>query len=197
MALDLDNRCKDLLTFFLARSLNKLEPIRYGDLLQTLKKSGLKISRPTLTEHLKHLTGLKLVTRTEITRANVTYHLNRESGRHLEGYHTMHEKITEFIRKNREILDSGYVDDHIDNLLRFLVLRQLYQIKYEVLKFNEPEKEFEYNIRILTDWNLWKHFIEGYFLSKARDDENYRENALISIQDLINNVETQNFQSFT
>jgi len=87
--------------------------------------------------------------------------------------------------------------DHIDQLVKLLVLRHFYQIKYEILKFIEPEKEFEYNIRILTDWRLGVYFIEGYFFDVVRDDEEYRENALIVIKNVISRIENSAFQPFT
>ena len=64
--LELDETCKDIFQYLLLRNMTGLGPIRYNDLLDNLKDKGLKISRPTLSEHLRHLVEKEVVTRTEL-----------------------------------------------------------------------------------------------------------------------------------
>ena len=94
-------------------------------------------------------------------------------------------------------MDSGDIGFHMGYLFTLLVLRQLYQIKYEILKIVEPDRSFEYNMRIHSDMRVWELFVAKYFLDLVRDDEEYRNRAQDIIKGLIYCFENAEFDPIT
>jgi len=71
--LALDDLCHEI---FL--TLQAYKKLRFNELLRSLKKLGVKITKPTLKEHLMHLVELNLVERNEEDVQNVSYGLTNE-----------------------------------------------------------------------------------------------------------------------
>jgi DNA-binding HxlR family transcriptional regulator len=70
----LDEYCKKILAILLLLR----RKIRFNELYRFLNQHGVKISKPTLSEHLKHLTKLKILVRQEEGIQKVTYRINSE-----------------------------------------------------------------------------------------------------------------------
>lgn len=71
--LELDSICKEINFTLLA-----YRKLRFNELLRTLKKFDVKITQPTLKEHLNHLIDKGLVERKEEGFQNVSYSLIKE-----------------------------------------------------------------------------------------------------------------------
>ena len=69
----LDDVCKEIYLTLLA-----YRKLRHNELLRTLNKLEVKITKPTLKEHLKHLIDLQLIERKEEGFQNVSYTLTKE-----------------------------------------------------------------------------------------------------------------------
>ncbi len=70
---ELDDICHEI--FFTLMAYKKL---RFNELLRALKKLGIKITQPTLSEHLPHLVEKELIERKEEGFQNVSYRLTEE-----------------------------------------------------------------------------------------------------------------------
>ena len=181
----LDEMCADLLVVFVA---NK-KPIRYNQLYRFLNEKGSKISRPTLASHLKHLTEKEVILRTEIDKQNVTYCFNDKKWSGTE----------EFIKTQREIkkildeADKEYLSasplEQVAHIHFVLVIKELYKLKFELLKITEPDKEFQHNLEIIMYDELPKGL--GNLLGKSfkERDDSYRKEVLESIEKLLNYYE--------
>ena len=183
--LELDETCKNIFQYLLMRNMTGLGPIRYNDLLENLKEKGLKISRPTLSEHLRHLVEKEIVTRTEVSRANVNYSVNDDRGRPIRDFIERNEKYKRVIDENKDRFFSDSVREQVSHLNIILVVRSLEQLKYEVLKLLEPENSFEYNLQIMSIWTLWDYYT-NWFLSSLKDrDRSDKEDVVADIEDMI------------
>lgn len=70
----LDEYCKHIFTTLLL--INK--PLRFNELHRTLNQVGVKISKPTLAEHLKHLIKQNIVKREEKGKQNISYTISKK-----------------------------------------------------------------------------------------------------------------------
>lgn len=72
----LDKYCSDILVI-----LWKAREMRFNEIYRTLKKKGIELSKPTLSEHLKHLRKKKWITRKAKGVQNVVYKLHNSINR--------------------------------------------------------------------------------------------------------------------
>jgi predicted transcriptional regulator len=70
---ELDHYCTSILLLLWLK-----DEMRFNSLFRGLKDWGISLSKPTLSDHLKHLTKKKLVTRRVKGVQNVTYALGKE-----------------------------------------------------------------------------------------------------------------------
>jgi len=68
----LDEYCKNIFSVFLVSE----NPLRFNELYRTLNNIGLKMSKPTLIEHLYHLLKHRLIIRKKKGKQNVSYEAN-------------------------------------------------------------------------------------------------------------------------
>ena len=87
---ELDDICHEI--FFTLMAYKKL---RFNELLRALKKLGIKITQPTLSEHLPHLIEKELIERKEEGFQNVSYSLTEEIWSLLE---VSQEDIEEWVK---------------------------------------------------------------------------------------------------
>jgi DNA-binding HxlR family transcriptional regulator len=87
---ELDDICHEI--FFTLMAYKKL---RFNELLRALKKLGIKITQPTLSEHLTHLIEKELIERKEEGFQNVSYRLTEEINSLLE---VSQEDIEEWVK---------------------------------------------------------------------------------------------------
>jgi DNA-binding HxlR family transcriptional regulator len=102
--LALDDLCHEI---FL--TLQAYKKLRFNELLRSLKKLGVKITKPTLTEHLKHLIELNLVERREEDFQYVSYGLTKEAGE-------IFKDIP--VEELRKWIEATTNDEHLPTILR-------------------------------------------------------------------------------
>ena len=90
---ELDDKCRQLVALFIIEH----REYRFNEFVDLVEKSGIKISKPTLIEHLNHLVDLGLVHRNEVTKQNVTYRF------HWENWQGVEERIKAGIIANQLI----------------------------------------------------------------------------------------------
>lgn len=77
---ELDNYCQKLLQAFIGSN----KRWHFNEFHEKLNKASLKISKPTLSQHLKHLQKLKLITRKREGKQRISYGVNWEKLKHLQ-----------------------------------------------------------------------------------------------------------------
>ena len=69
---ELDDSCKIIVSFLLVHR----DKIRFNRLHRTLNAFNFKISKPTLSKHLKHLLEKELIIRNIEGEQNISYNIN-------------------------------------------------------------------------------------------------------------------------
>ena len=150
----LDDICSQI--FF---TLIAYKQLRRNELLRTLKKHGLKISSPTLKEHLYHLIEKNLIEREEKGIQNVTYGLVKE--------------IKDFMTPSQEEIREWYDEIHYDSELPkiFQSLKITQKEIYSKFSDEQIDKKTSDDLADTLSLNLHelKTFI-GYDLELGRFD---------------------------
>jgi Fe2+ or Zn2+ uptake regulation protein len=177
----LDDTCASLMTVFLFAD----QPVRFNQLYRFLKQKGLRISKPTLSSHLKHLVEKQVILRSEVDRQNVTYRFHNERYEGTKEYLKSRAQFKEVIDKSDSEFLSYSISEQVALVHTVLNMRGLFQLKYEMLKIMEPDKEFEYNLWII----FYRDFLEGFkrlLLNSLREhDSQYRREALDALERLL------------
>ena len=133
-----DATCDKILAFFVASG----KKMRFNELFRSLNRFGFKISKPTLSEHLKHLTKKKILKRKKKGKQNISYEFNWERFKHLHEAREDNETLKAYL-KSKETQQSIPLDDQLIYVTAILSLRNLHHLRLCVLVTLEPEHAFE------------------------------------------------------
>ena len=167
--------------------------IRFKDLREFLIKSGVLLSKPTLSNHLTHLTELKLVVRKIEDVHNVSYEVNHKRFGKLEKYVLSTAKSRMHLAEQDKIFDSLSTDDQINIVLEKMLCRNLRQLKTNIeLELNPATKgEKIMMLRWLAN-PVFRHH-EGLLIAKCKNDKEYGEKLLQKLDELIKEIKSQNY----
>jgi len=149
---------------------------------------NIKISRPTLSEHLKHLQKLKLITRKRETergrKQRISYEINWEKLKYLQKTIESQNALKR-ISENEKIFTSFPIEEQVVFLTNVLSLRDLQKLKLEILDTIEPDKNFEHNVQ----YTLTDDFFD-IFRTRFRQNcyETSNENKLAALKMVENNI---------
>jgi DNA-binding HxlR family transcriptional regulator len=199
--IELDDICHEILFTLMA-----YERLRFNELHRMLKKFEIGISKPTLSEHLKHLLKQKLIKRKREDSQNVSYVLNEGIFSLL---HDSQENIKEWLddlKKSKETLpvhlrliefdEEEYyrnlpekeLDREIDRDLEYTLCLNIHQLRNMI----------NYDLRIdkrESDAAFWK-FIgnplyrmhERTIAEKCRASARYKQKLFEKMETLINEL---------
>jgi len=140
----LDEQCKNIFSVFLVSE----KTLRFNELYRTLNDIGLKMSKPTLIEHLHHLLKDRLLIRKKEGKQNVSYAANWTK---LETFQQS-MKTKQFIWNllgNERQFKAYPIDEQVEYVTNLLTLGNLYRLKLEVQDAIDPSKNFEHSIQFL------------------------------------------------
>ncbi len=176
-----DKMCIELFSVFLVAE----KPYRFNEFYRYLNAGGLKISKPTLSLHLKHLVDKELIVRTELDKQYVTYNYNVHKWGNLDEIKENAIKIQQFFEKERERFGSSDSRAQVFHVNMILLMQGLYEFKFELLKTMEPEKAFQHHVEIDMYGRIWEHFKRWMIENFKRSDDTFRKQVLADIEDLI------------
>lgn len=179
--LRLDEYCKKILSILLLIR----EKIRFNELYRTLNQHGVKISRPTLSEHLRHLTKQKILMRRREGKQKVTYRVNFERFEKLDKATEITKELVIQHYRNEKKLKSFPMNKQVGHIHSLMVLQELLLLKLEMLYIFEPHKKFEHT---LSHFSLVQHFgiFKKWFLDNLRENpKKFKEEATEAIVDLV------------
>ncbi len=183
---ELDNTCKNILQYLIALHLGHKGPIRFNELLRSLKKSKYKTSRPTLDTHLKHLVEKELVLRTQVGKQHVTYRFYPERWDPVTEYFEKGLHIEKFFIDEKDEFNAASPEAQIAHTWYALAFKSILQLKHSLLKISEPEKEFEHNLSIISFESIWTHFKAWLIENYEKNNKDYRR----TIIDLLETIES-------
>jgi DNA-binding transcriptional ArsR family regulator len=170
---ELDSICDDIFAFFIVFD----ENIGFNDLLKSLKKMGVKISRPTLSDHLKHLTKKKVLTRKKQGKQRVFYKLNWKMFENLRDGFKDGKTMSSFLNKE-EIFHSLSLDEQVNYLSNVLTLGNLIKLRTRALGIIEPDNVFEYNLEYRIFERYFRYFEDWLLKSGKENKDEFRKRGL-------------------
>ncbi|MCW4019375.1 MAG: hypothetical protein NWF00_11975 [Candidatus Bathyarchaeota archaeon] len=188
----LDNNCRQIFLTLLA-----YKSLRHNELMRTLKKLGIKMERPTLDSHLKHLVDSGLA---EVKTAFQfsSYTINKDVKTFLgplsqEEVQKWLEKRNEFVPKYLQVtkfdrkehfkkLTDNQLEKMVGNDLKNVLESNLYELKNLV--------EYDLNLSKFDDDSAFWKFIgnpiyrmhEKSLVEKCRDSPEYKKKLFSKIE---------------
>jgi DNA-binding HxlR family transcriptional regulator len=140
----LDETCKNIFSVLLLSD----KKLRFNELHRTLNQIGLKMSKPTLAEHLKHLKKRRLLIRKREGKQSVSYEVNWEKLDYLGEAMRTRQELKRMLG-NEKNFKSFPMDAQLTYTHNILALRNLYRLRLEILDILDPSKNFEHSVQYL------------------------------------------------
>lgn len=160
-----DELCNQITFFFYTRPLDDSKPLNYNVLFRRLNEEGLKISRPTLSLHLRHLVSDGVLKRTEISRKNVTYELFTPNIRRVVDKNPDFKLFESFIRKVYSDYPASTLDEKIEYLKVFSLFDVFYELRADVIDIVDPRKRYDFR----TDADYFKN-VRRFYAERVLDE---------------------------
>jgi DNA-binding transcriptional ArsR family regulator len=170
--IELDEHCAKILIVLL-----DIQQAHFNELYRIFLGKRVKFSKPTLSNHLKHLVDAGYVTRTPEKGQLVTYSLNLEKIGESKEIMERAKRIEQSERKNREEFFALTEKKQVDLLLNFLLERKLYEIQALIEYKLDPESFGKW---LTVRW--WDSPMleqpKFWIVKKCVEDETYRKKIL-------------------
>lgn len=174
----LDDYCSDIL-----KVLWNVHEMRFNEIHRALLNKGIKLSKPTLSEHLEHLKKKKFIQRSVKDVQNVTYRV--------------HDSIK---RPNKEKM-AGFIFEKLEEKAGASIHRPSPEVKadldiYLILrrKIEETLQRIEIECNIpkvsLSFGNSDARLVENSVILKAQSNEEYRKRYIEKSQEILNLLQT-------
>ena len=192
--LELDEICSNIFLTLLA-----YKKMRFNELLRTQKKLGSNISKPTLSDHLKHLIDQQLVERKVEGVQNVTYGLSKEIASILDRSEDLPSWFDSLFfvlepsnaKQQYEKMSKSKLSAELDRDLKGVLLQNLHELRAVVNRQLKLDKND-------TDAEFWKfignpiyRLFEKTIADNCRDSSRYREAFFEKIESLIEEFEEE------
>ena len=183
-----DEICNQIIFYFYTRPLEESEPLNYNVLLKHLNEEGFRMSRPTLSLHLKHLERDGVLKRTEISRKNVTYELSEpnENRRRekAESYKIFETYLTDMYTRNRYFT----IEEKIRHLSLLGLFSAFYELRADIIDLIDPKKQYDY--RVDADYyRNCANFYSDNIREEIKDRGNvYGENIILEMENFLKNL---------
>ena len=136
------------------------EKIRFNELHRKLKKFGVKMSKPTLIEHLNHLVEKELILREEEDKQKVTYVTNWNRFKQVKKAKKLNQLTLQQIKMEKTFKERG-LEAQTAFTTAMLTIGELFYLKLQVLDITEPENKlhnyFSYTFirRLFNLYAVW------------------------------------------
>jgi hypothetical protein len=175
----LDKNCEDLFSLLLVSD----KTLRFNELHRAVNDLGLKMSRPTLINHLNHLLTRKMILQQKPRKQNVSYKVNYQRFQNLE--QTLKTKVLLHVMENQERFKSFSIDEQTTYVTNTMTLTNLYRLKLIVQTILEPKKSYENSLQYLFINRFYNLFFT-WLLQNCKDS---KENVNASLNTIEHNIE--------
>ena len=167
MKKETDKYCEKIFTV-LAMSNKK---IRFNELHRTLTNYNAKMSKPTLTEHLKHLIKDEIIQRHEEDKQKVSYEINWKRHKHLKKTKELSLAIANQIRNEARFKSMSLVNQTIF-VTAMLTLGELLYLKLIILNVLKPEDALLNRFSFVFTTKLYNFYTPWLLDSCRKSEEN-------------------------
>lgn len=184
----LDEVCKNIFSVLLVSD----KGLRFNKLHGTLNQIGLKMSKPTLIKHLRHLQKRKLLIRKKEGKQNVSYKVNWERLETLQ-QSMKARQMAKNLLENKKRFKSFPINEQATYVTNILTLSNLYKLKLETQAIFNPRKNFENSIQFLFIYRFFE-FFKTWLLENCQEAKtNEREKIIKTIDYNIQHIQNELF----
>lgn len=160
--------------------------MRFNELHRQINKYGLKISKPTLIQHLKHLQKQKTIRRIQKDKQVVFYELNWKRLEQLRKAKKINEAALHYVI-DEKTFKSKPLHQQINFTLDMLFLKELSRLKLAALYILEPKQRLQLLSTLSYINLLYTMYTKWLFNSVTQSKENGQQ-ILEAIDDTIDKL---------
>jgi len=178
----LDKYCSDILVI-----LWKAREMRFNEIYRTLKKNGIELSKPTLSEHLKHLRKKKWITRKAKGVQNVEYKLHES----IDGKSDVEvmKWLEDSLKDNGVIFSNPSPEQEVDVALCDILSSKLEEVVLRI------EIEPRIQNKTLNLVNSRSKAIENDLLRECNKNGQYRKLVLDKTKEILKNLQDKRLRT--
>jgi len=173
----LDEYCKNIFSVLLVSD----KTLRFNEFHKILNQIGLKMSKPTLIEHLHHLQKRKLLIRKKEGKQNVSYRVNWGKLETLQESMKTRQAIRHLLQ-NKKTFKSFPIDEQVTYVTNIMTLSNLYRLRLEVQDVLDPSKNFEHSVQFLFT-NRFFEFFKTWLLESCQEAKMEKAPEVLSMID--------------
>ena len=194
---ELDEYCTRLLAVFLLER----HTYRFNELKEYLKKKGLRMSVPTLIDHLEHLTKKQLVLREEKDKQFVTYRFHWEKWQDSDQLMKERIQLEKMLQQEMDEFSKRPVIEQVSYVHRISVLLFFQTLRESIVAKLKPETEFVAHIDFIHSGNIFDRARNMILGNIEKKGEKYATECLLTIDTLVSLYteameEYENFRKF-
>jgi hypothetical protein len=148
--------------------------MRFNEIYDVLRDKGIKLTKPTLSEHLKHLTKNKWLTRKVTGFQSVTYTLHSSINR---------KQPSELKVLIDNLIESSKIEHSTDNKADIAVIGVLVRTLADFVSRIEIEPEIKYHRLSFNHSSVYKY--ENEILSDCSKDKELKDSILKSSSEML------------
>lgn len=177
---NIDEYCLSILRVLLLG----FQKFRFNELYKKVGNMGKKMSKPTFSDHIKHLMKRGLVIRKVEGKQNVTYMFNYEKFIDLSETIKTQESFEELLNQQK-YFNSLTIDEQVKQVILLMIERNLQQLRLKVLNAIDPSKQFVRNLQLMMVSRTIDLY-EKWLLDNCSANKEYGEKVLEKITNLKN-----------
>lgn len=175
----LDKYCEQIFAYL---AMYSDEPHYLNRLEKELIVSGVKITKPTLVSHLKHLQNQKIIKKKKEGKQKIAISLNYENLIDLvlnkNSYNTLN-----ILLKEKKAFNALTTRKKVNISSACLYIIETNRLKYNILKIIEPEKTFQYHLSFQFIKNILEQY-EKYLMKSITESQPKAKEALKATQEI-------------
>ena len=184
MEKETDEYCKKIFAYLVANN----KEIRFNQLYNALKTLEVKITKPTLIQHLNHLHAKNFILRKEKGKQNVTYQVNWKKFEPLNEA-LRFKKVIANTLENEKIFKSKSLQQQIVYVVTILTWEQILNLQFNILRILEPEAKFNTTLGYILIHRLFDTY-RRWLIDTCKQSTENSQKAFDSLEKKKEEIET-------
>jgi hypothetical protein len=183
-----DDQCDKIFALLITRP----SPLRFVELFNTLNGLGIKMSRPTLIQHLHHLQKDRAIIRKREGKQKVYYSVNWDKFKTLK-QSIQYKKDLLHLLENEKRFKSFPIDEQAIYSTNIMTLTNLRQLQLFVENTIDPSKTFEHSLQFLMINKFYQQF-QNWLIESCRESKENAQHVLQTLELNIKRLENELFE---
>jgi DNA-binding HxlR family transcriptional regulator len=163
--------------------------LRFNELHEQLEKIGQGVSKPTLSDHLKHLMAKKIVARKVEDAQIVSYKLNQNKVVKFYEFIDNVSKRMMIMEDEKKILASLPIEEQLEEAIRLDMLAKLEELKTLILY--RTYKREEDGLILIGLQNEYYKRADFWFVENSIVSEEIQNRSLEAIENLLDKIDPE------